>query len=484
MIFIFIENPKQTKLIFQKLPVYMRRRVMSHNVKRLPRRLREAHLAQMAKSANGKNLSSTNKRPSRKYRRRPHNLLSEYNRRQCNKIWLETHIWHAKRFHMIDKWGCRIPNYPNDKSFRANYRAITKYCMLQDISYYTCVEITGEENLLKTTLKMHCNPLMLTFAAKKYINGHREGTLMFFKKNSYPYSPIGNVHFFWKPNELNIKTIWIWVHPAFYNDFLTEIISSFEFKLDNAEQNSVNVSYVANCFYANDQGCKMIILKNTLNRFRLCGPLTLKILMEALHLPSLIKSDSCSEIDCIITGEQDLNKTSVDKNVLPSTEDMAIDEIFSNFKDSNTQESCNKEWHVEYYKNHENIEIFKTQRQLWKTLKFVESSNYLPTNMIMGITVLDPRFYLPDKRMKCKTETFSQLMSIDQLPINANCSPIWDMQIRHIVSNSCVSTRTINELRSKCLIPGISNDKYFDENIIAKIPILLIQKPGTISGTY
>lgn len=38
------------------------------------------------------------KRPSRRYRRRPQNLLSEYNRRQRNHIWLETHIWHAKRY--------------------------------------------------------------------------------------------------------------------------------------------------------------------------------------------------------------------------------------------------------------------------------------------------------------------------------------------------------------------------------------------------
>lgn len=31
------------KLAFQKLPKHMRRRTMSHNVKRLPRRLREIH---------------------------------------------------------------------------------------------------------------------------------------------------------------------------------------------------------------------------------------------------------------------------------------------------------------------------------------------------------------------------------------------------------------------------------------------------------
>ena len=61
------------------------------------------------------------KRPSRKYRRRPKNLLAEYNRRQRNNVWMETHIWHAKRFKMDNKWGYRIPINPTQKGTRAAY---------------------------------------------------------------------------------------------------------------------------------------------------------------------------------------------------------------------------------------------------------------------------------------------------------------------------------------------------------------------------
>ena len=42
-----LENPKTTKLIFQKLPCHMRRRAMSHNPNRMPRKLREAHKNQV-----------------------------------------------------------------------------------------------------------------------------------------------------------------------------------------------------------------------------------------------------------------------------------------------------------------------------------------------------------------------------------------------------------------------------------------------------
>ena len=69
--------------------------------------------------------------PSRRHRRRPSNLLSEYQRRQRNNAWLETHIWHAKRFKMTTAWGYRLPLHPSDKSLRACYRATTYHCLLQ-----------------------------------------------------------------------------------------------------------------------------------------------------------------------------------------------------------------------------------------------------------------------------------------------------------------------------------------------------------------
>lgn len=40
------DKPQSKGLVFQRLPKHMRRRVMSHNVKRMPRNLREAHLRQ------------------------------------------------------------------------------------------------------------------------------------------------------------------------------------------------------------------------------------------------------------------------------------------------------------------------------------------------------------------------------------------------------------------------------------------------------
>ncbi|XP_025154542.1 ribonucleases P/MRP protein subunit POP1 isoform X2 [Harpegnathos saltator] len=311
---------------------------------------------------------------------------------------------------------------------------------------------------------------------------------MFFRKNSYPQFPIGNVHFLWKPKESDIRTIWIWVHPAFYNDFLNEITSSFEFKENNVEKDVAGGTHSSRSLYTNDADCKMTILRNALNRFRLYGPLTLNVLTDALQVPSLTESNVFQEINYITTKKQhdslnnkksDTYKESIDNDVLQSVEKIALDE--ANEKDTisktcSIQELCDRAWHIEYYKQQENMEAFKVQKELWQKLKTSGKANNLPAS-VMGLTVLDPRFYLREKRTKCeKVTTFSQFTSVSQT--NLNRTPIWDAQIRHTASSNCVSTRKINELRSGCLVPGVANDKYYNEDIMAKIPLLLIPRPG------
>lgn len=257
-----IKHPSNTKLVFQKLPIHMRRRVMSHNAKRLPRRLREIHLNQLRKSTTTGEGPQQQKRPSRRYRRRPANLQSEYIRRQRRIRWLETHIWHAKRFHMIERWGYKIPDRPCDKSYRALYRASAKYCLLQDVSYYNCIEIHGSYQIVIDGLKqISTTETGLGFWAACYTKGTREGSSMLYNPNSYPYKAIGEVKFMWKPTSPaeNKRTLWIWCHPSFSSkifDILKEIFSSSEITINNL------------CY--------------DLNRFRLTGPLSLPILKKAL----------------------------------------------------------------------------------------------------------------------------------------------------------------------------------------------------------
>lgn len=253
------------KLAFQKLPKHMRRRAMSHNVKRLPRRLREIHMNQMKKSG----LPPKQKRPSRKYRRRPYNLSSEYSRRQRRVTWLNTHIWHAKRFRMIEKWGYKLPLCPCDKAFRACYRATMKHCLLQDISYHNCLEISGDLLVLLNGLKKITNSATgLSFGAKSYISGSREGNITLYKNDNN--LAIGVVSFIWRPvqNCDGKRTLWIWVHPSFYYEVLDSLNNCFSLGKNN------------------DQ-VKITELKHELSRFRLTGPLSTAVLQNAFKLVNI-----------------------------------------------------------------------------------------------------------------------------------------------------------------------------------------------------
>lgn len=250
-----LKSSTGVKLAFQKLPKHMRRRAMSHNVKRLPRRLREIHLHQMTKSG----LPPKQKRPSRKYRRRPSNLTSEYQRRQKKCCWLNTHIWHAKRFHMIEKWGYKLPHRPCDRSFRACYRATTKHCLLQDISYYNCLEINGEDNNIIHTLKAITDSTVdKSMFIKSLLSGLREG--QFTLTNPDTQKSVGIVYFLWRPNLSETRrALWIWVHAAFFNEAL-QILSKFS---NNIELKN---------------------LKFDVSRFRLTGPLSNVVLFNAFKL--------------------------------------------------------------------------------------------------------------------------------------------------------------------------------------------------------
>lgn len=137
--------------VFGALPKHMRRRAMSHNTKRLPCRLREVANKVHAKSLQPKKKEQA-KSKSRRARRRHGNMLLAFNRRQRKNIWLETHIWHAKRFHMVKKWGYCLGDRPTYKCYRPCYRAMSSHCLLQDLSYYCCIELQGEEEKLLASL--------------------------------------------------------------------------------------------------------------------------------------------------------------------------------------------------------------------------------------------------------------------------------------------------------------------------------------------
>ncbi|KND05052.1 ribonuclease P/MRP protein subunit POP1 [Spizellomyces punctatus DAOM BR117] len=214
--------------VFQTVPRYMRRRAASHNVKRLPQRLREKALAQIAKDPGGPQ-KKKGKPPTRPKRRRTKSATQDFARRQMGKRWLETHVWHAKRMKMVELWGCKLAEHPNDKSSRASFRAAKNQCLVHDASYFQVIEISGPEQLLQILLRDITDPTIPSIGSARYIEGSRQGMTYLYGYLQYPKSAIAPATFLWRPrNGRNDegRRLWLWLHPAVYehvHDLLLQV---------------------------------------------------------------------------------------------------------------------------------------------------------------------------------------------------------------------------------------------------------------------
>lgn len=417
-----ILRPNKTKLIFQSLPVHMRRRVMSHNSKRLPRRLREGHLEQLKKSG----LPPKQKRPSRKYRRRPVNLLEEYTRRQRRIAWLETHIWHAKRFHMTERWGFRLAYRPCDKAFRACYRATSAHCLLQDISYYVPILIKGSiESIEKMFSLLTSKSCGLSVTAKAFISGNRAGSLNIFKPQSYPFGYIGKVEFLWVHTSAD-PNLMIFVHPS----QVKEIDATFSSIINSVESKHIQKKIKL----SNLTDISIHLLHGQFNRFRLTGPKSHAILTSSLK--------SVCNMELIRSNE----------------------------------------WVCQTKKCNFDLSL-QEKHEYWLNINKLSSPSQLPLRIVIGLIVKDPRWSRPKKRTKAQPVTSPiDTEILTHLPKFLSSSPLWQYNVRDIIKKNFVTNGNFIEHVTKThLVPGEINE---DDPSLQSIPVILIQRPGSQNSNY
>ncbi|XP_025915948.1 ribonucleases P/MRP protein subunit POP1 isoform X2 [Apteryx rowi] len=481
-----VAQKSSNSLVFQTLPRHMRRRAMSHNIKRLPRRLQETAKKEAEKAVHQKKEQSKTK--CRKARRRHINLVAEFNRRQRKNIWLETHIWHAKRFHMIKKWGYCLADRPTEKSYRACYRAMTKHCLLQDLSYYCCLELNGKENELLKQLARICSPdTGLTFGAEFCLSGRFQGSLNLYQADRYPEDMLGPVTFIWKPKDgSENRQLWIWMHPALKQDILSELKAIFECSepeeicipepfttlIQEEKQTDVAVSLGKKRKKKDKDGEKAVPVKKIIGdgtrdpfqpyswtspttgivisdqtmeilRYRLIGPLSHSVLTETLKAASLQTEMADSETE--------LNN-----------------------------------WWVENCKDSEKVSLHQHQTAIFELLAGISSPSEMPAGTILGLTVGDPRVNLPKKKTKAmpdpeKYQDYDKVrqLFLEGVPVECAHSFIWDQDICKNVTENKISEQDLNRMRGQLLVPGSQLDLGPCES---KIPVLLVQQPGKMAG--
>lgn len=451
--------PANSKLIFQTLPKHMRRRAMSHHPKRLPRKYRAAHKSQMGKAGNQ---PVNSKRPSRKYRRRPKNLLREYVRRQRKHIWLETHIWHAKRFHMINRWGYRLPYASCDKTYRACYRASAEHCLLQDISFHSCIQFRGSLELLRAGFeRLTSRECGLSITAKTFLSGRREGSIELFCDGQYPLGALQRASFMWCPEETqqesSRRTLWLWLHPAAAEETIIQLIRVFELK--STKQQSLPLPNESNgkplrfwthtkAFerirrYTNaDDSLEMQLLQGELSRFRLTGPRAQRVLSASIraYRPS---SENPTPTHWL-----------AEPNKLPGM----------------------------------SAEQLETQASFCESALHLNSPSELLSNMIAGLNIVDPRLQRPRQRTKALRSTTNGVAasSSDQLllsqPACLPYSPLWHSELRERLGKQMITTHEYEQLRQQhAIVPG--EPCAFEEQL-QPVPLLLVQRPGSQQAHY
>lgn len=424
-----ILNPSKVRLVFQSLPVHMRRRVMSHNSKRLPSKLRIAHLEQLKKSG----FPPKQQKPSRKYRRRPQNLLNQYSRRQLDNVWLETHIWHAKRFHMSNRWGHRLPEAPCDKVFRACYRATSKHCLLQDVSYYTPIQIKGPIDIIKDFFTAISDPSTgPTIVTKSCTNGTRQGEIHIYELNKYPLGYIGKASFLWEPFIEPNRSLWLFVHPSQSKQVekgFCELLSSIKKSDHHFGKRQKICNAYAECI-------EIKYLPGTFNHFRLTGPRSHAILVNSLK--------------CIEN----------------------IENIKTNL------------WVEKHATNNPNLYL-KEKEDYWKSISPAQSPAQLSPKITVGLIVRDPRLQRPTYRTKAEPDdSYVQLSreALTQIAPNVSTSPLWSTDIHQDIKLKVKSNgEYIEHITKLNLVPG---EVYENDPDLQSVPVILIQRPGSQDSYY
>ncbi|PXF46552.1 Ribonucleases P/MRP protein subunit POP1 [Gracilariopsis chorda] len=219
-----------TRRVYQQLAWHGRRRTMSHSSRRMPARLRAAHAAQLAKQrppgVPERQIGPKGAARCRKYRKKARFLKAIRKLRSKNEAWLETHIWHAKRFLMGNVGGRHVAMRCNDRGYRSAYRASARACVLHDASYLDIIEITGNVNKLKALLKAATGAHGSRVTTDPVVKGLRRVTNVIIMDGD---RTVGPSDILWQPRSEVVPSaegdvvmreseedtkVWVWIQPS------------------------------------------------------------------------------------------------------------------------------------------------------------------------------------------------------------------------------------------------------------------------------
>jgi ribonuclease P/MRP protein subunit POP1 len=179
-------------------------------------------------------------RPKRKFPAlaTPSTPPSRFRRRQRDKTWLPTHLWHTKRARMTDPkdplWRFAIPLQPVVKAYRLTHRATTQRgAVAWDMSYMSTISLEGPEaNIIGLLKGLHFgidgkeDPWQDRGRARKWKNGTRTLEGWICEREANPPRKIAQVTVIWCVSEAegNKKKAFVRVHPSAFLQLWEEVV--------------------------------------------------------------------------------------------------------------------------------------------------------------------------------------------------------------------------------------------------------------------
>lgn len=275
-----------TQRAFQQVPRDLRRRTASHNVKRVPKRLRNKAAREMREdntpivdsskkrpgSSRGRVRAETAKRlgilaakkrakqsagaatsmetrvPRPKIRKNllndPPKPTSKFRKRQIHKTWLPTHMFHAKRAKMTEPknplWRFAIPITSTEKSYRPTHRAVRgRGAVVFDMSYMSTIRLEGQLESIQKILQAVgvSDPGLWGEKGFKWIAGRRSWTGWLTRETKEKRVQIGPSTIIWCSSEQDslsevdhtfkngpLRRIFIRVHPSEFLEVWAELL--------------------------------------------------------------------------------------------------------------------------------------------------------------------------------------------------------------------------------------------------------------------
>ncbi|KTW30660.1 hypothetical protein T552_00375 [Pneumocystis carinii B80] len=236
---------------FQSLPRFLRRRSASHNFKRVPKYLRirakneikNGNALKKKRIRRRKRMHLLTVHKLRKFGVRnvlasevPKDELNESNedfpkvkkvkgrfyKRQKDKTWLPTHLWHVKRAKMLTKWSYSIAKTPTGKSYRPTHKfANISGAVAFDTSYFCTICLWGEiENLKRVLQQFTASDSGVT--RERYTRGTRFCQTMIYHKDSNFLSLICPALFLWQKIG-DSQCVMIRFHPVAFKQVYIQI---------------------------------------------------------------------------------------------------------------------------------------------------------------------------------------------------------------------------------------------------------------------